>query len=135
MLAAVPSASRPGVAAPNGVRLVESDRKTASLISANARELGCPVADVVQLSVHTALARAPHDAEPRFDIVFSDPPYPLTEAELATDLEMLQAWLAPEALVVVERARRSPEPTWPDGIVGDRHKRYGETTLWYGHAS
>jgi len=117
------------------VRLVESDRRTATLIGANARELGCPVADVVQLAVHTALARAPRDDEPRFDLVLSDPPYPLTEPELATDLELLRPWLAPDALVVVERARRSPEPTWPEGIVGDRSKRYGETTLWYGHAS
>jgi 16S rRNA (guanine966-N2)-methyltransferase len=68
-------------------------------------------------------------------VVFSDPPYPLTETDLAADLALLAAgWLAPESLVVVERSRRSPEPTWPAGIVRDRDKRYGETTLWYGHA-
>ena len=27
------------------------------------------------------------------------------------------------------------EPRWPDGIRGDREKRYGETVLWYGHAA
>lgn len=120
------------------VRLVEADRRTASLISANARELGCQVADVVPLRVQAALARVPHDAAARFDLVLCDPPYPLSEPDLATDLELLRPWLVSEALVVVERARRSPEPTWPPGpggIVGDRSKRYGETTLWYGHAS
>ncbi|MGA8256902.1 MAG: 16S rRNA (guanine(966)-N(2))-methyltransferase RsmD [Nocardioides sp.] len=117
------------------VRLVESDRRTASLISANARDLGCSVAEVVSLSVHTALGRPPRADEPLFDVVVSDPPYPLTEADLATDLELLRPWLAPDALVIVERARRSPEPTWPEGVVGERSKRYGETTLWYGHAS
>lgn len=114
------------------VMLVESDRRTATLVQTNARDLGCQVAEVRALTVHAALGRA---AEPIYDVVFCDPPYPLSEEALATDLELLQAWLAPEALVVVERSRRSPEPNWPAGIVGDRSKRYGETTLWYGHAA
>jgi 16S rRNA (guanine966-N2)-methyltransferase len=46
-----------------------------------------------------------------------------------------QGWLVPGAMVVVERSSRSPEPTWPDGITGERSKKYGETTLWYGHAA
>jgi 16S rRNA (guanine966-N2)-methyltransferase len=36
---------------------------------------------------------------------------------------------------VVERGNRGEAPTWPDGIVTDREKRYGETVLWYGHAA
>lgn len=116
------------------VTLVEADRRTAALVEANARTLGCRVADVRARSVHAALG-SPPPAGPGFDVVFSDPPYPLTEAELAVDLDLLRAWLAPDALVVVERSRRSPEPSWPVGIVGDRSKRYGETTLWYGHAA
>jgi 16S rRNA (guanine966-N2)-methyltransferase len=44
-------------------------------------------------------------------------------------------WLAPGALVVLERSARGPEPTWPEGFEGERSKRYGETVLWYGHAA
>ena len=44
-------------------------------------------------------------------------------------------WLVPGALVVVERASKRSQVTWPDGIVEDRMKRYGETALWYGHAT
>ncbi len=71
-----------------------------------------------------------------YDVVFLDPPYPLDEEALAADLAGLddQGWLVPGAMVVVERSSRSPEPTWPAGIEGRRSKRYGETTLWYGHA-
>jgi 16S rRNA (guanine966-N2)-methyltransferase len=36
---------------------------------------------------------------------------------------------------VVERSSRSPEPAWPSGFTEIRHKRYGETVLWYGHAA
>lgn len=118
----------------SAVTLVESDRRTAALVSANARTLGFPAAEVVALAVATALGRAP--AAP-YDVVFSDPPYPLDDASVAADLAALvdHGWLAPGALVVVERARRSPEPAWPDGVRLDRERRYGETTLWYGHAA
>jgi 16S rRNA (guanine966-N2)-methyltransferase len=38
-------------------------------------------------------------------------------------------------MVVVERSTRSPEPGWPAGFTGTRGRKYGETTLWYGHAA
>ena len=115
------------------VTLVESDRRTAALIATNARSLGFAGADVVAASVATTLGRPP--AAP-YDVVFSDPPYPLDEDRLAEDLRLLATrdWLVPGAMVVVERSSRSPEPTWPTGIAGVRSKRYGETTLWYAEA-
>ena len=45
-----------------------------------------------------------------------------------------QGWLAPGALVIVERATRSGELSWPDGFAADRARRYGEATFWYGLA-
>jgi 16S rRNA (guanine966-N2)-methyltransferase len=110
--------------------LVESDPRTAALIAANARTLGF-AADVRSAGVRTTLGAPP---ESPYDVVFSDPPYPLSDEALAEDLVQLQGWLAPDALVVVERSRRSPEPSWPPLIEGRRAKRYGETTLWYGRA-
>jgi 16S rRNA (guanine966-N2)-methyltransferase len=117
-----------------GVTLVEQDRRTAALVSDNARTLGFPQADVRASSVAATLRQAP--AAP-YDVVFLDPPYPLADDAVAADLAALveHGWLAPGALVVVERAKRSTEPAWPDGLVGDRSKRYGETVLWYGHAA
>ena len=113
--------------------LVESDRRTAGLIATNARTLGFPRAEVLAAPVAATLGRAP--VAP-YDVVFMDPPYPLSEEDLAADLAALlaQGWLVPDALVVVERSRRSPEPSWPPLIEGRRAKRYGETTLWYGRA-
>ena len=115
------------------VTLVESDRRTAALIGQNARTLGFARANVLATSVTQALAKPP--AAP-YDVVFLDPPYPLDETGLAGDLAALAAndWLVPGALVVVERSARSPQPTWPEGFEDVRSRRYGETTLWYGHA-
>ncbi|MDT9593905.1 16S rRNA (guanine(966)-N(2))-methyltransferase RsmD [Nocardioides zeae] len=116
--------------------LVESDRRTAGVVAANVRELGAGAeVRVVTAAVATFLERGPVEGAV-FDVVFADPPYPLPEAAVAADLAALVAhgWLAPDAAVVVERSSRSPEPTWPDGLERELSRRYGETTLWYGHA-
>ena len=112
------------------VTLVEHDRRTATLIADNARAIGFAQPHVVAGPVAAVLRRPP--AAP-YDVVFLDPPYPLSEEDLAADLAALGAeeWLAPGALVVVERSSRSPEPSWPSGFADTRSKRYGETTLWY----
>jgi 16S rRNA (guanine966-N2)-methyltransferase len=116
------------------VTLVEQDRRTAALISDNARTIGFAKASVLGSSVAATLRKPPSAP---YDIVFTDPPYPLTEEELQADLDSLveHGWLVPGALVVVERASRSPEPAWPDGFTDTRAKRYGETTLWYAEFS
>ncbi len=116
------------------VTLVEQDRRTAALVSENARTIGFGRADVRAVPVAATLRRAPSAP---YDVVFSDPPYPLDEGGVAADLAALvdQGWLVPGALVVVERSRRSPEPTWPGSMEDTRSKRYGETVLWYGHAA
>jgi 16S rRNA (guanine966-N2)-methyltransferase len=116
------------------VTLVESDRRTARLIQQNADSLGFAKAEVVCAPVTATLARPP--AAP-YDLVFMDPPYPLDDATVGEELTLLpaQEWLVPGAMVVVERSSRSPQPGWPPGIDATRSKRYGETTLWYGHAA
>ena len=67
-------------------------------------------------------------------MVFADPPYALADAAVTRVLALLaeQGWLAPGALVIVERATRSGPLSWPDGFVPDRARRYGEATFWYG---
>ena len=69
------------------------------------------------------------------DLVLIDPPYDLSEEELTAILTPLarneDPWLAPRAVVVVERSTRSPEPTWPAGLERFADKRYGETTIWF----
>jgi 16S rRNA (guanine966-N2)-methyltransferase len=70
----------------------------------------------------------------RYDVVFADPPYALADEDVSRMLALLVAgaWLAPGALVIVERATRSGPVRWPDGFVPDRARKYGEATFWYG---
>ena len=115
------------------VTLVEQDRRTASMITANARTLGFPRAQVLVGTVAATLTRPPSAP---YDIVFLDPPYPTLDDEVDTDLARLTAeWVVPGGMVVVERSSRSRGPRWPEGFTDPRQRRYGETTLWYAHAA
>ncbi len=115
------------------VTLVEQDRRTADLIRANAKALGFIKAQVIVAPVAATLAR-PHAAP--YDIVFLDPPYPTSDHEVDAALARLDGdWVVPGGMVVVERSSRSEGPTWPEGFTDLRQRKYGETTLWYGHAA
>jgi 16S rRNA (guanine966-N2)-methyltransferase len=106
------------------------------VIERNAQNLKS-IVEVVAQPVATFLGQK---AWAEVDLVFLDPPYPLSEEDLSEALRLLvdHRWLAEDALVVVERGSRSPEPTWPAGITplpGKRGmKKYGETRLWYAAA-
>jgi 16S rRNA (guanine966-N2)-methyltransferase len=125
------------------VLLVEHGARAARVIRQNIEVIGLPGAAVIADRVERVLARGPAPAggqdgtaQGRYDVVFADPPYALADAEVSRILILLaeQGWLAPGALVIVERATRSGPVTWPDGFVPDRARRYGEATFWYGHA-
>lgn len=141
--------------------MVEADPRAVRVIRANVAALDLPGALVIAGRVETVLARGPAaivgQAAPghapaagsqppgdpeavaggRFDLVFADPPYAMAADAVTAVLTALaqEAWLTPGALVTVERSTRSGPLHWPDGYAEDRSRRYGEATLWYGHAT
>jgi 16S rRNA (guanine966-N2)-methyltransferase len=116
------------------VLLVESGARPARVIRENIEVIGLPGAEVITDRVERVLARGPAPAGSRYDIVFADPPYAMADRDVSAMLSSLaeEDWLAPGALVIVERATRSGPVRWPDGFVPDRARRYGEGTFWYG---
>lgn len=127
------------------VVLVERDARAAAVCRANAQRVRA--ASAGSASAGSASARAPKvdvvartvaaylpSASDAFDLVFLDPPYDLADDELARDLAALVPVLAADAVVLVERGSRSPEPQWPAGIALDRSKKHGDTTLWWAGA-
>ena len=116
------------------VALVERDRAAADVVTRNVAAVGLPGAVVHRQPVEQWVRGAAPPAP--FDVVFADPPYDLADADLGRVLLALTApgWLAPDAVVVVERGSRTPW-AWPEGFAADRDRRYGEATLWYGRAA
>ena len=117
------------------VLLVESDARAVEVIKANVVAVGLAGARVRQERVERVLARP---ADDRFDLVFADPPYAVSEAAVTDMLARLGGahhhggWLSGGALVVVERATRSGPFEWPPGYARGKSRRYGEATFWYG---
>lgn len=110
------------------VVLVEADRPTAALITANARHLGVQ-ADVRAAKAQTYVA----SAEQTFDLVFLDPPYGVTTEEVEKLLlSLADGVVASRGLVVVERSKRDRAPHWPSRFTDTWEKKYGETVLYYG---
>jgi 16S rRNA (guanine966-N2)-methyltransferase len=132
------------------VLLVEQGSRATRVIRENIEAIGLPGAVLAADRVERVLARGPAPAggqdspapagdqdRPeggRYNVVFADPPYALADTAVSQLLSLLadQGWLAPSALVIVERATRSGPVSWPDGFVPDRTRRYGEATFWYG---
>ncbi|MCE1178846.1 MAG: 16S rRNA (guanine(966)-N(2))-methyltransferase RsmD [Micrococcales bacterium] len=115
-----------------GVILVEHDRRAAAVIKRNAASLGLSGARVASTTVDKALGSG---GAGEVGLAMVDPPYDVGEEALARALTLLMPWLEADALVVVERSSRSPEPSWPDGLEATGSKSYGETVLWYAEVS
>jgi 16S rRNA (guanine966-N2)-methyltransferase len=117
------------------VLLVEADARAGRTLRDNVAQLALPGAETVLAKVERVVA-APPPGGP-YDVVFLDPPYALRTDALRRVLDQLVAasWLAGDAVVVVERSSRDEPPPWPVGVAGERSRRYGEATLWYGRAA
>lgn len=110
------------------VVLVERDPRAVAAIRTNVAALGLAGVAVRAEAVSRFLTDGGAHA---FDVVYVDPPYadPVDEV-LATLFD--GGWVAVDGVVVVERAARDPEPSWPGDAVTDRSRRYGDSALWYG---
>jgi 16S rRNA (guanine966-N2)-methyltransferase len=116
------------------VVFVENAPGVLPVLKENLAAVGLPGGRVVPGSVPTVVAGA---APARFDLVLADPPYATPSEEVQRVLRSLvdRGWLAPEAVVVVERSSRDEPFEWPTPLVGLRDRRYGEALLRYGRSS
>lgn len=113
--------------------LVESHGRAVKVIRDNVAALGLPGAVPVADRVERVVRRG---CDEPYDLVFADPPYALGGEEVTRLLVSLRdnGWLAPDALIVVERAGRGEGLVWPAGYAAERERRYGEAVFWYGRA-
>jgi 16S rRNA (guanine966-N2)-methyltransferase len=113
------------------VLFVESAARVLPVLKANLAAVGLPGGRVVAGSVPVVVAGP---APGRFDLVLADPPYatPVEEVQGVLSLLVAGEWLAPDAVLVVERSSRERSWEWPTPLTGLRERRYGEALLRYG---
>lgn len=112
--------------------LVERARPAATTIRRNvntvSKSLVGATARVHEGAVLSFLKRAAGS----WDLVFTDPPYDHDDSAMAADLVALSPLLSDDAVVVIERARRSSPPdVAAAGLEIFREKVYGDTALWW----
>jgi 16S rRNA (guanine966-N2)-methyltransferase len=108
--------------------LVEQAAPAVEVIRANLDALGLAERCRVRRTRAEAYLRTQRDGP--FDLVLLDPPYAASVGLVAGLLGRLaRTALAPGAVVVVEAAARSEAPPWPPGLVPERPRRYGDTSL------
>jgi 16S rRNA (guanine966-N2)-methyltransferase len=115
--------------------LVEQAPRAATVVQRNAdrvRRAGVAAPVRVHRAAVQTFLDAPSTHGP-WDLVLVDPPYDLPDRELTAVLTALRAHLHGDAVVVIERAKRSPGPDWASaGLEAWRDRSYGDTTLWWG---
>ena len=113
---------------------VENGGGVLPVLRDNIAAVGVRGAVVLPASVPAVVAGP---ATAAFDLVFADPPYAAPVAEVLGVLGALagNGWLAPDAVVVVERSSREEPWEWPTPLIGVRDRRYGEAVLRYGRLS
>lgn len=110
------------------VVLVEAAASAAQVCARNVASLGLTGVRVVTDKAERFVRG---DRALAWDLVFLDPPYDVTDADVAAVLAVLETQVSPEAVVVVERGSRSPEPAWPATWRLITAKNYGDTTVYY----
>ncbi len=115
------------------VTFVESSPKVLPVLTANLAAVGLPGGQVLRGSVPAVVAGP---APRAFQLVLADPPYATPAAEVLDVLRSLSAggWLAPGAVLVVERSSRETPWAWPTPLEGLHERRYGEALLRYGRS-
>ncbi|NND84871.1 MAG: 16S rRNA (guanine(966)-N(2))-methyltransferase RsmD [Acidimicrobiia bacterium] len=105
-------------------RFVEQDRPMAAILRDNIATVGLG-GTVSEASVERFLAGPPAPV----DLVFCDPPYPMSLDEVAGVLEAIDRWLAPGGWVVLHRPTGEEQPNAPWEL--DDARTYGGTHLWW----
>lgn len=103
---------------------VETGRKALAALKTNIDSVGLG-GSIVSRPVRDFLSSSQH----RFDLVFIDPPWPMTSEVLEDDFERLDLLLEPGAQVVASRRRGDRAPNPPETWRVATDKRYGDTRI------
>jgi 16S rRNA (guanine966-N2)-methyltransferase len=103
---------------------VENGRKALEALSKNIGTL-----DLGGSVVNGTVRRFLDTTALRFDLVFIDPPWPMSTELLSADLAALDAALNPGGFVVASRRHTDEVPTPPESWRVAADKRYGDTRI------
>ena len=116
------------------VHCVEKDDSATKTISKNSElvQKAQPVGafHLFQMSVQKFVEEL---AQNQYHFVYIDPPYDFADSELTTILGKLLSnnFFKDDAVIAIERASKTSQPTWPVGYEPSRTKVYGQASIYY----
>lgn len=115
------------------VWLIDNHAGATAVLDANIALVAKPLSHAPMLrSVTSSVAKfLAGAARSEVSIVFLDPPYDYPKSALDDHLVALGPWLAPGALVVVERSSKGAPPEFPESYEVLSPKTYGDTTVYW----
>lgn len=87
---------------------------------------------------HTTAAKFLHSESAgesgKYDIIFMDPPYDLSNGVILELLEVVKnrVLLQPRGIIAIERESKSSPFSWPAGMVDLKVRSYGQGSIFYG---
>lgn len=117
----------------SAVWLIDNHAGATAVLDANIALVAKPLSHAPMLrSVTSSVAKfLAGAARSEVSIVFLDPPYDYPKGALDDHLVALGPWLAPGALVVVERSSKGAPPEFPESYEVLSPKTYGDTTVYW----
>ena len=117
------------------VYLVENNKQALGGIIQNMRMLKSALqkegADCDIRAEGKSVQNALSNINSKFDLIFIDPPYELTNQSISEILAELIRVLAPDATIVLERSSRTELPELPPPLQLDETKSYGDTVIYW----
>jgi 16S rRNA (guanine966-N2)-methyltransferase len=70
----------------------------------------------------------------KYDIIFMDPPYELSNEEITELLQIIKErnLIQPRGIITIERRSTSTPFAWPEGMVCEKVRSYGQGSMFYG---
>ena len=115
------------------VHAVEADAGTVEIAISNFKLLNEPSRK--HKVFHSRAARFLESEFPiKYDIIFMDPPYDISNAEIEDLLDtiVVRDLLQPRGLVAIERESKGKPFSWPNGMALEKIRSYGQGSIFYG---
>ena len=64
-----------------------------------------------------------------YGLIYADPPYDQVADQTKVLFAIMQAWLSPDGVAIIEHRSRDPSPEAPDGLDCNDVRIYGDTAL------
>jgi 16S rRNA (guanine966-N2)-methyltransferase len=70
----------------------------------------------------------------KYDIIFMDPPYDVTNEEITELIEIIKKrnLIQVRGIITIERASKSKPFPWPEGMECEKVRSYGQGSMFYG---